>query len=202
MVDIYLLRHAHVDYVPPATITAQTPLTELGHRMARRLAERCADWDLQRLYVSPFLRARQTADAISARFPDLPRYEMPAFAEASIVDLADWEGPQPDEDMNTWQDGHYAHANERMWGRVLRGFERIQGELAAEGLERVAIVAHGGPFNALVRAFLGNDRTVRLRTCWLRFEWASTACLAYGPAGCEVRWLNDARHVEDLLPLA
>ena len=197
MVDIYLLRHAHVDYVPPATITGDNPLTPLGHQMAERLAARCDEWDLQHLYASPMLRARQTADAISARYPRLPRTEMAEFAEASIADLTDFAGAPPEEDMHTWQDAHYAHANARMWARAVRGFERVKTQIAEEGLERVAIVAHGGPLNALIRSYMGMD-VVRLRTCWLDFDWASTACLTYSPELRAIRWLNDARHIDDL----
>ena len=53
MVDVYLLRHAHVDYAPPAQINRHAPLTALGVEMAERLAERCAQWALQQLFVCP-----------------------------------------------------------------------------------------------------------------------------------------------------
>ncbi|MBN1399679.1 MAG: histidine phosphatase family protein [Anaerolineae bacterium] len=197
MVDVYLCRHAHVDYAPPAPITAGNTLTPLGREMAVRLAERCAEWDLEHLFVSSMRRAQETADAISARFPQLPRLDMPEFAETHIADLAGYEEGLPSEDMHSWQDHHHAYANKRMWARVARGWEIVQRVAAERNLERVAIVGHGGPFNALVRLFMGGE-VVLLRTCWLDFDWAATACLRYTADRRAVRWLNDARHIDDL----
>jgi broad specificity phosphatase PhoE len=197
VVDVYLLRHAHVDYVPPAQITAANPLTPLGREMAARLAERCAEWELQHLFVSTMRRAQETADAISARFPQLPRLDMPEFAETHIADLAGYVGAPPPEDMYIWEDAHHDYANTRMWARVARGWEIVLRVVGERDLERVAIVGHGGPFNALLRLFMGGD-VVRLRTCWLDFDWAATACIRYTADRRAVRWLNDARHIDDL----
>jgi broad specificity phosphatase PhoE len=37
MTEVYLFRHAHVDYGEGIAITAQNPLTDLGQQMAERL---------------------------------------------------------------------------------------------------------------------------------------------------------------------
>jgi len=50
---LYLIRHADPDY-PNNTIT------ETGHREARALAGRLANENLDRIYVSPLGRARDT----------------------------------------------------------------------------------------------------------------------------------------------
>ncbi len=201
MQDIYLLRHAHVDYAPGTPINADNPLTPLGHEMARRLAERCADWDLQRLYASTMRRAQETAAHISARLPDLSRRDTPAFAETSIIDLSGYPGATVTEDLNGWQDDHFAFANEHMWTRVLQGLEDVRAEMEREGLKRVAIVSHGGPINAMIRHALGQE-VVRLRTCWIELDWSTTSCLRFAPkeTGIQawVRWVNDARHIDDL----
>jgi broad specificity phosphatase PhoE len=197
VVDVYLCRHAHVDYVPPAQITAANPLTPLGREMAARLAERCAEWELQYLFVSTMRRAQETADAISERLPQLPRLDLPEFAETHIADLAGYEGTPPSEDMHIWEEDHHTYANIRMWARVARGWEMVQQTVAKHDLERVAIVGHGGPFNALLRLFMGG-KVVPLRICWLDFDWAATACIRYTAERRAVRWLNDARHIDDL----
>jgi broad specificity phosphatase PhoE len=99
--------------------------------------------------------------------------------------------------MYAWETKHHLHANTRMWARVARGWELVQGVVAKGCLERVAIVAHAGPFNALLRHFVGGD-VVPLRTCWLDFDWASTACIRYTAERRAIRWLNDARHIDAL----
>jgi broad specificity phosphatase PhoE len=196
-VDLFLFRHSHVDYIPPAQITAHNPLTPLGHEMAARLAERCDDWDLQFLFNSTMLRARQTADAISACFPNLPRIEMPEFEETSITDLEGFPGELPVEDLTQWEDAHYAYANEHMWARVECGLEKVRRIIEERGLERVAIVAHGGSINVVLRHFMGSELQ-RLRTCWFDLDWTATSCLRYNETLRWVRWVNDARHIDDL----
>jgi len=200
VLDVYLLRHAHVEY-DNRSITAHNPLTPLGHEMADRLAERVVQWGVQRLYASTMRRAQETADHISQRMTDLPRVDSPAMRETCIDDLADWPGEAPSQDLRQWQDEHYAHANANMWRRVTAALDDIVCEAETEGLERVAIVSHGGPINAMVRYVLGQG-IVRLRTRWLDLDWSTTCCLRYDATRegirCWVRWVNDARHIDDL----
>src|SRR6187402_1720356 len=70
---LFLCRHAEVDN-PREILYGRLPrfgLTEFGRQQARQLAEFLAEQDLAEIYVSPLLRARQTARAIHARFPHL-----------------------------------------------------------------------------------------------------------------------------------
>lgn len=197
MADIYLFRHSHVDYTPPNRITAYNPLTLLGHRMAECLAQRCDGWDLQYLFVSTMLRAQQTADIILERFPDLPRVDMPEFVELSIDDLVAFDGGRPPEDLREWKPEHYTYANARLFERVTMGFEKVLHVITARELERVAIVSHGGPMNVILRSFLGAVELDSVRT-WFSLDWATTCCLRISEDRHWVRWVNDARHIDDL----
>ena len=197
MVDYFLIRHGHVDYTPPAQITAHNALTPLGEQMAEHLAVRCDDMDLQYMFISPFMRTKQTAAPVLARFPDLPHRYMDEFVETSIDDLAGFVGPEPPEDLHQWGDAHFAHGNKSMWQRVLAGWEAVQEYAQEQGLERVAILAHGGPINAIIRHHIGCSPT-RLRDCWLELDFTSISCLRISEQGKSVRWLNDARHIENL----
>jgi probable phosphoglycerate mutase len=75
---IILVRHgqsvANAGGIPPDHIT--NPLTELGHAQAKAFAEsfNCSP---TLFLVSPFLRARQTAEPLLERFPDVPVEEWP-----------------------------------------------------------------------------------------------------------------------------
>ena len=201
MVDIYLLRHAHVDYTPPNPITAHNALTPLGQRMALRLAQRCRQFELDLLIASPLRRTQETAAAIRATCPSIPYLLMPEFAEVSITDLAAYDGEAPADDMHTWEDGHWEHGNTRMWQRVTQGWERLRRIAEERGAERVALVTHGGPLNVIIRHVLGWDEPIRLRTAWLHFDYTATSCVRYTDGWQGVVWLNDARHIEDLAPV-
>lgn len=202
MVDIILMRHAHVDYTPPNQITAHNALTPLGQEMAQRLAERCDEFGLELLVASPFRRTQETAAPIRARWPELPYLVMPEFAEVSIDDLADYAGETPVEDLLAWSDDHFDHGNTAMWRRVLRGWTRLQEIIAERGVERVGLISHGGPLNVIVRHVLGQDATVaRIRNAWIKIDYAATSCVRYVDDSRGVVWLNDARHIEDLAPV-
>ncbi len=201
LVDIYLLRHAHVDYTPPNPITAHNALTPLGHKMAGRLAERCREFELDLLVASPLRRTQETAAAIRATCPSIPYLLMPEFAELSITDMVAYEGVQPADDLYTWEEGHYAYGNERMWERVIAGWERLRTTIEERGAERIALVSHGGPLNVIVRHVLGWDKPIRLRTAWIHFDYTATSCVRYVDGWQGIVWLNDARHIEDLTPV-
>ena len=202
MLEIYLIRHGHVDYGPAMEITEHNPLTPLGCEMAERVAERCATWDLQYLFASTMLRAKQTADAISHRIPNLPRMDLPEFEEASLKDLARFTGEAAPEDMSRWSNAHFRFANSVLWVRARAGFQEMLNIAEREHLERIAVVAHGGTLNVLVRQFLGQSQATRLRDCWIEFDWTSVSSLRLSPDAAwmkrSIRWLNDARHVDDL----
>lgn len=201
MVDVFLVRHSHVDYSAAEGITPRNPLSLLGHQMAARLAERCSEWDLQHLFVSAMLRAQQTADAITARLPELPRVSMPEFQEMNLSDLATYPGELPSEDLRTWQEDHFRYCFAQVWGRVVAGWERVCSLVDESGVERVAVVTHGGPLNVLLRHFQGCDQ-MPSDDCWFEFDWTAVSCVRYaGNAGSRrkwVRWVNDARHIDDL----
>jgi broad specificity phosphatase PhoE len=169
--------------------------------MAADLAERCAAWNLQHLFASTMLRARQTADAISARFPDLPRTDLSEFEEANIRDVEGYPGDGPTEDLRTWVAEHFQYANPRVWERVQRGWLEVLRVVERDSLEHVGIVSHGGPINFLLRSFLGyNDSNID--ACWFEIDWASATCLRYTPQARAICWVNDARHIDPYRHLA
>jgi len=201
VVDVFLLRHSHVDYTSPEGMTPDSPLTPLGHQMAARLAKRCSTWDLQYLFVSTVVRAQQTADAISARVPELPRMDMSEFEEARLSDLEDYPGELPSEDQASWNGDHFRQGFAHMWGRVTAGWKKVRALVEEGALERVAILSHGGTMNILLQHFQGHDASA-LDRCWFRLDWTAASCISYvvqdGTLHKWVRWVNDTRHIDDL----
>jgi probable phosphoglycerate mutase len=209
MLDVFLLRHGHCADEPGRPLTPETPLSPLGRQMAQRLADRCQQLGIDQLLASPMVRAQETADAISWRLPDVARSVAPAFAEVALPDLDGYAQTLPEDDLMQWRSEHFAYANQHMWQRAAEGWgalvadiERLAGE---NGHGRVAIVSHAGPINALIRHFMGQG-PVMLRTCWMTVDWCSVSCLGVDPQGQWgtrwVRWVNDTRHLEGLLPTA
>jgi probable phosphoglycerate mutase len=59
--EIVLIRHGEPEWVRDGLNVVDPPLTDRGHRQARRLAEWLRDEQFDEVLVSPLLRARQTA---------------------------------------------------------------------------------------------------------------------------------------------
>jgi broad specificity phosphatase PhoE len=77
----------------PAVGHAETPLTALGHQQARAVAQR-VDRRPDLLIVSPFLRAAETAQPISERWPETPREVWP-IGELTYLSPARCRGTTP-----------------------------------------------------------------------------------------------------------
>jgi broad specificity phosphatase PhoE len=81
----------------PTENFALVPLTELGHEQARAVAEL---WDFtpSRIFVSPFLRAQQTAVPTIARFPNVSTEDWDIY-EFTLWDPAHWTSGEPRDQM-------------------------------------------------------------------------------------------------------
>ena len=82
--SVYLLRHGQTDWNKTGLIQGRydTPLNETGFSQAREAREKLKDIDIKRVYVSPLLRARQTAEtAMEGR-------EVPFIEDARLAEMA------------------------------------------------------------------------------------------------------------------
>lgn len=167
-----LIRHAEPAYVVDGVAWTNPSLTELGHDQARRLAERIGSWRVDELWVSPMVRARETAEPVAEMLGMDPNV-MDWLAE--IQNPPDWDGSPADEIEEFFAE---PRSVDDMWegapgGESFRAFhERIHGGLRStleergvvesaatgglwEGVDdrRVVVVAHGGT-NALILGML------------------------------------------------
>ncbi len=96
---VLLVRHgqsvANAGGIPADYIT--NPLTELGHAQAKAFAEGF-DCEPAAFVVSPFLRARQTAEPLLQRFPDVPVEEWPVH-EFTFLEPARHNGTNEEQQM-------------------------------------------------------------------------------------------------------
>ncbi len=172
-----LIRHAQPAYVVDGVAWSDPSLTELGRDQAQRVAERVKQWDIDELWVSTMVRARETAEPI-AEETGLEPQVMGWLAE--IQNPPDWDGSPADE-----IEEFFASAQDRtvdeLWegapgGESFRDFhKRIHGGLdetfATRGItqanpahlwsgvdeRRVVVVAHGGTNALIVGKLLGVD---------------------------------------------
>jgi broad specificity phosphatase PhoE len=88
MATVFLARHGQTAYNLEGRFQGQqaVPLDDTGRAQAGELAERAAGYDFAALWCSPLLRARETAEVVSARIGLEPR-EDPRLME---TDAGDW----------------------------------------------------------------------------------------------------------------
>ncbi len=148
---IYLVRHAEAEgnareFFQGCT---ETQLTEKGRKQLDSLAYWFSDIQLDAIYTSPYLRAKQTADAVNLHH-NLQIYEDAALHE---INGGDWEGM-------AWRDIPAAYPEEyALWTGEMWRFCAPNGESMADVYQRmtdavkriihehagqaIAIVSHG-----------------------------------------------------------
>jgi 2,3-bisphosphoglycerate-dependent phosphoglycerate mutase len=140
MTTIYFVRHAHSPWVPNRE--AERPLSERGHRDAKRVAALLADEKIDAVVSSPFARARQTVRPV-ADHHGVEIVEEEGFRERQLTDgpvetigetfesaiervWSDWSFSWPDGESND-------DAQARGLAAVERTINRHVGESVAVG---------------------------------------------------------------------
>ena len=62
--EVFIIRHAQPEWVKNGLNVVNPPLTELGHQQAKALAESLRNEHFDEIFVSPLLRAKQTAEPV------------------------------------------------------------------------------------------------------------------------------------------
>ena len=117
-----------------------------------------ADFEVETVYTSPLLRARQTARII---FPSAQPEVIEDFRE---MDFGGFEGRSADEMADdpayrAWVDGGCegrcpdGETRAEFCARSCRAFALLLERAAAEGRQRLVIVAHGGTLSAVMERF-------------------------------------------------
>jgi broad specificity phosphatase PhoE len=188
--EIYLIRHAEVDYAGVADPSA-VRLTPHGEEQAKRIAEQVAAWDVPFLCARTMIRAEMTADAVSGRLPDLLRWDLEELEE---LGLADMEGqPLASPLTANWTPELIAYGLERVWIRVMAAWARIRLYAETYGIERIALITHGTVIKLLLLNWLGYDWRASDRFDFpVAFASSTRVTLREGEAGTTVQidWLN------------
>ena len=214
MLNLYLVRHGWTSWHTERRVAgwADVPLDERGQTeaavTARWLAQHCHDRPLA-LISSPVLRARQTAEVISAVFaPSLPIEFDEGIGDTRVTG---WQGRLVDDiEANdpTWPQFSESPADFRFpAGETLR---EVQARVltAVETLRRrfergeVILVSHADPLRSLIAHFMQMDVAHLGR---LHVETGSISCLSLPSAGSpesfsrpRLEFLNLTEHARSL----
>lgn len=196
-VQLLLIRHGLPTAHQASETAADPALDDLGRNQSDRVPDAIDRFGVSRLFSSPQLRARQTAEPSAARYGH----------EVEIIDgIAEYDRELP----------FYIPVED---AKLQAGFERlIEGELpeqideaafkrrviagidsiveTCEHTETVAVFAHGGVINAYLQRILGNERSLGFQ-----IDYCSVTRILVSRAGRRaVASVNETAHVWDLLP--
>ena len=161
MPTFLLVRHG-THSMGPNAIPGRAPqavLTAEGRGQAQGLAERLRHLPISAIHCSPVLRARQTAEPLSAA-RGLPVRVNDALAE---IEYGDWTGQTLDDlrPLDPWKHWNAFRSGARVPGgeAMLEVQTRAVGEVLRLAAERpagcVALVSHGDVIKAVLAYFLG-----------------------------------------------
>ena len=114
-----MIRHAQPEWVKDGLSVVNPPLSELGFRQAEILGERLKDDRFDHVFVSPLLRARQTAA------PVLNHHARPQVIEPWLEEIREpaWHGQPAEVTVKMYNDDAKANSLDRWSG--LSGGESV-----------------------------------------------------------------------------
>lgn len=156
MTLLTLVRHGQTDWNLDRRIQGSTdiPLNATGRADARTAAAHLADTTHHAIYTSPLLRARETAEIISAELGLGAPVAVPGIRER---EFGEGEGMLVSEYMHTYGDWQApvpgAETLDDVAGRALSALDAIARDSrrrSSPSAESVIVVAHGGVIRALI----------------------------------------------------
>ena len=174
--ELVLIRHGEPEWVRDGATVDNPPLTERGLSQAERLAEHLRDLEVDDFFVSPLVRAQQTAAPLAAVLGRQP-VTLPWLAE---IAAPNWEGTPAEVVERAFAEGRGRPLDEQWDGlpggetfrdfhvRVTTGLQALVEatgaaqtsvhpplwDLAAPG-RRVVFVAHAGTNSVMLGHLLG-----------------------------------------------
>ncbi len=159
--QILLIRHGQTEWNATNTLQGQTdvPLSELGVSQVQRLRPVIRAWQPDLAWVSPLLRAQQTADILLAGLEQVRVEQVPALMERANGCL---EGLTRDQQTQQFPEVLHALRQDPVHATIPGGesltdfWQRVVPVMDQPvSAQRLAIIAHGGSIRLLVSHFLG-----------------------------------------------
>ncbi len=177
---LYVVRHGETEHNRRRLMQGRridASLNDRGQRQAALLGERFREVALDAVWVSPLLRARQTADAVLSHHPGVPVVIEPDLAEMSWGEMEGLSIDDVAEDLRAfaaeWRDGRFDRrvgGGESIRDVEIRARAVVDRLLERHRGETVLAVTHGRYLRVFLAAALdrGGLRTMD------RFQHANT----------------------------
>ena len=152
---LYLLRHAEAEALSPSGLDADRALTDAGQKRMKAVARAIARMEpaFDAVLVSPLLRARQTAEAVTSAC----RFKGEPVVTESLLPGSDPEVLLEELAASDWRTvlvvGHEPHLG-RLFGRLVSGRKESEVPMKKASLAVFEIHAHLGPDRADLRSYL------------------------------------------------
>ena len=190
---LHLVRHGETVGADSAYV-GDPPLTELGKMQSEITAQKLLAHGVSSVFVSPQLRARQTASPTesslntSARTVDDLREislgDYPGDKEVGrsrpLIEFAEWGG----------------ESGTDFYSRVVSSFTDLLTEARNEGHEDIAVISHGGTINVILDHIRGHEFDGSMRTL---LSNCSISTLSVGPDSVSVAAHNGISHLPSKL---
>lgn len=209
---LYIIRHG-VTELNASNIrqSSEGQLSEDGIAQARALAGRLSNVVVDSIFTSPFPRARQTADIISAQVKQLLVQETPYLAEVrypSEVIGKPKDDPRSMRIIELVQD-HYGdpgwrYSDEETFEEFVLRAHTVLDYISKTGFQNVVLVTHERFIRVIVgTVLLGTEFTPEVFRTVRRNLYVSntgiTVCEQFDPAGpWRLMTLNDHAHVDKI----
>lgn len=202
---LYVVRHGETEHNRRRLMQGlriDAPLNERGAEQARALGARFVDVPLDAIYVSPLIRARQTADEVIRLHPGVPVHVEPDLAEMSWGEM---EGRSIDEVADElrafaaeWRRGRFDRrvgGGESILDVKRRADQVIAHLVAAHQGQQVLVVTHGRFLRVFLAMALDRGDASRMD----RFEHANTGVyrLVHDGTGFTSDLVNCTAHLEE-----
>lgn len=196
--ELVLVRHALPERVITEGGIADPPLSELGRRQAAAAAKWLAEESFDALYVSPLLRARETAQPIGEVL-ELEMQVADGIAEydrmaESYIPIEEVKRSDDPEIQAHWK----ALAEDRLEDLIAdahtfrpRVNEAVEKLIAGHPGQRILAVCHGGVISAALAEIIGLSRTL-----WFEAGYASIHRIVASRSGIRsIKSINEMGHL-------
>ena len=159
---IYFVRHGETDYNLEGIVQGQLdiPLNENGIHQANEIKNKLKDLDIDIIFSSPLLRAKQTAEIINENLNVKIKYDerLKEFFAGNMqgTKIKDWS-EEDKENFKIYPENYGAESNIDFYNRCVNVFKEIS------KYKNVLIVSHGGVYRNLYR-YVNNLKDI---TCFV-----------------------------------
>jgi probable phosphoglycerate mutase len=160
MIKLYFIRHGRQN---SGLCNVNVPLDDAGIRQAELVAKRLKLYNIEKLYCSHLIRARETAEIIGKDLELVPIVEED-FREISFGDMEGLDGAQIKEKFGDFlverskakEDipNPGGESGEDVFNRAMPLIRRIIEEAKLDNQKNIAIVSHGGLIRSVVAGVL------------------------------------------------